>query len=171
MLLRHGKSSWNIPGSSDFERPLNKRGRDASKVMGSYILENAETPALILCSGARRARETLEFSGLAEQEGVSVLIEDGLYLAPTEQLADRISEVADKIDSVLMIGHNPGMGEFAQYLGALGEPSDIQRLQGNFPTCALAVFQMDITTWSTLPGPHIRMISLVFPRELGDISA
>lgn len=170
MLLRHGKSSWKSPGSTDFERPLNERGRDAAKLMGSCIRESGDTPDLILCSGAQRARETLDCSRLAELEGVTVSIEDGLYLASMEQLSDRVSEVANTIDSVLMIGHNPGMGEFAQNLGAAGEPDDILKLRENFPTCAFAAFQLEIPTWQEFPGPQVRLKRLVFPREFNDVS-
>ena len=61
LLLRHAKSSWHDPALTDFERPLNRRGRAAARAIGDYLVRNDLLPDLVLCSAAQRTRETLAF--------------------------------------------------------------------------------------------------------------
>src|SRR6187200_3248617 len=78
-LLRHAKSSWDDPGLPDHDRPLAPRGRKAAKRMGAHLRERGIEPQLVLCSSARRTRETVE--RLALPSGSQVEVEDGLYAA------------------------------------------------------------------------------------------
>src|SRR5262245_41814146 len=107
-LLRHAKSSWKDVSLSDHDRPLAGRGRRASKAMARHLRDRGIEPDLVLCSTARRARETLD--RIAPALGTTAIeIEPGLYGASAHGLLERLHGVQDEIESVMLIGHNPGM--------------------------------------------------------------
>lgn len=143
-LLRHAKSSWDDHNQSDFDRPLNERGKKAAPLIGSIIKERSVSPEKILCSPAKRTRETLEL--LLETSKLDCPIDyiDGIYEASVGELRKILKKVNDDHSSILMIGHNPGMeGLFSDLTG------DYER----FPTAALASISLNITDWSDLnPG-------------------
>jgi phosphohistidine phosphatase len=104
-VLRHAKSSWDDPGLEDHERPLAPRGRRAVKVLAEHFRAEAIDPQLILCSSARRTKETLDGVGLHARTE----IEDEPYSASPGQVLERLQRVSDEIGSVMVIGHNPAM--------------------------------------------------------------
>ena len=79
LFLRHAKSSWSSPDLDDHERPLNGRGRSASATMGRYLEDNDLLPDLILCSTAKRARETLKRASAGWRSVPRVQVEGALY--------------------------------------------------------------------------------------------
>lgn len=149
-LLRHAKSDWGVPGLADHDRPLNERGTGAAPRMGAYIKAKRYKVALVLCSSAQRTVETLKLvkPSLGEPK---VKIEEALYLAEAGQLLERLKRVDDKAESVMFIGHNPGMEQFAQALAA-SPGTDAQeklhrRMREKFSTCALAVISLPVKSW------------------------
>ena len=172
-LLRHAKSSWADPGMSDTERPLNKRGRRGAAVMAGYLAAEGLRPALILCSPARRTRETLGFISEALGSGIPVHIEPELYLADPATVLERLRRVPDTAGSVLVIGHNPGLHELAVELsGAAGgrASAGAQRLKQKFPTAALARFRLKLERWRDLSDEQlaggVRLLGYVTPADL-----
>ena len=172
LLLRHAKSSWAEPGQADVQRPLNRRGRRAAVRMGQFLNETGLRPALILCSSAKRTRETLDL--IADALGhVPIQIEPGLYLADPATLLARLRQIPANVPSVMVIAHNPGLQELATELaGAPGAatPEDRTQLQRKFPTAALARFRLKIADWKSLstdaaPG-KIKLLAVVTPRDL-----
>ncbi len=79
MLLRHAKSSWGAPTLSDHERPLSPRGERAAAAMGMYLARSEPAPDVILCSSARRTRETLDTVRARLSGAPRVSVEDALY--------------------------------------------------------------------------------------------
>lgn len=160
LLLRHAKSSWDDPALADHDRPLAPRGIRAAKLIGAR-LRSDETPVdLVLCSSARRARETVELVGVG---GISVVeIEDGLYGASAGELLARLRGVADDIDVVMLVGHNPAMHDLAVALIA----DDGERAVGKFPTGALATLTF-AGPWPALAPGHAELVAFVKPRDLG----
>jgi phosphohistidine phosphatase len=148
--MRHAKSSWKDASLDDHDRPLAGRGRKASKAIGRYMRDHDVEPELVLCSSAKRARQTLERLGPA---GMDARIEPELYGAGAGSLLARLREVPDEVSSVLLIGHNPGMQELAHRLAGLDD---------KFPTAALATFEVD--GWSRLETAEL--IDYVRPRDL-----
>jgi len=163
LLLRHAKSSWDDAARPDHDRPLSKRGRAAADRMGEHLRRSGERVDVVLCSSARRTRETLERLVLPTQD---VHVEDGLYGAGPDELLDRIRDVPAAAEVVLVIGHDPGMHELAVDLAGpdLGEPAS--RLREKLPTGALAVYEVD-GPWRDLAAGLARLVSFVVPRELG----
>jgi phosphohistidine phosphatase len=120
-------------------------------------------PQLVLCSDARRARETLEgvVPGLDTPE---VRFEDGLYAASAESLLERLRSLPDDIEEVLLVGHNPGLRDV---LLLLAEPGELrQRAQVKVPTGALATLEAELASWSELRPGSARLVVFVVPREL-----
>lgn len=152
-LLRHAKSSWADPALEDFDRPLNQRGRRAMIPIGLYIGEKKLHPDGILCSSAQRTRETLGLL-LPWLRGEAVVwIERGLYLASAEEFLDRVRQVEDTISCLLVIGHNPGLEDFATMLAGTGNAFATAAMQEKFPTAGLAVLDLDAPGWGdTAPG-------------------
>ena len=161
-VLRHAKSSWDDPSLSDAERPLNKRGRRAADAMAGHLRDARVTADLVLCSPARRTRETLELveRGLSKQ---SVRIEPALYGADLETLLDLLRGLPGTLASVLVIGHNPGLQDLVLHLAKPG-PS-VRKVEAKFPTAALATLACP-GEWSSLGARSAELIKYVRPRDL-----
>jgi len=148
ILIRHAKSSWDNPAQDDHDRPLNYRGRRDAPEIGRWLASRGDGPGLALCSTAERTVETLALilPELPVQPPVQHLAQ--LYHAsPSEMLA--ILQTADA-PVVLMVGHNPGIAEFAAMLPALPPPSDELR---RYPTGATLVLDMQGDRWADMqPG-------------------
>jgi phosphohistidine phosphatase len=161
-LLRHAKSSWDDPGLDDHDRPLAPRGRRASALIAEHLRRARIGPVLVLCSSARRTRETLE-TVMPALDPVKVRIERGLYGASSEDLLQRLREVPDEVESVMMVGHQPAIQELALHLAAEG--SELEQVRAKFPTAALATLTF-AGEWSELGHRSAELIAYVKPKQL-----
>jgi phosphohistidine phosphatase len=170
-LLRHAKSSWGDKSLPDHERPLNERGRKAASAMGRHLSGLRHHPALVLASTARRVSETLELI-LPELAGDMAVIRDrALYLATPNTLLSRLQATYTNPDSLLIIGHNPGLHEFAVHLSgevtseAAHDARD--RMKAAFPTAALAVILFPgAQFWREIDYGTGRLDRFTVPRDL-----
>lgn len=162
-LLRHAKSSWEDAGLADHDRPLAPRGRKAAKRMARHVRDAGIRPALILCSSARRTRDTLKRINAELPKDTQVRIEDRLYGASDKDLLDRLREIPDEVVSVMLIGHNPGLEDLAIRLAA---PASRARLEVKFPTGALATFAPAGASWATLEEGKAELVDFVIPKQL-----
>jgi phosphohistidine phosphatase len=162
-LLRHAKSSWGDPGLDDRDRPLTGRGRRAAKAIARYLREQDIAPELVLCSPARRARETLERLEPA-LEGRAVRVEPGLYGASSGELLEHLRGVGDAVGSVMLIGHNPGLQRLALEL-ARPAPA-LHELGAKYPTAGLATLVLQGPTWRDLDRGTAELAGFVRPRDL-----
>jgi phosphohistidine phosphatase len=158
-LLRHAKSSWDEEGLADRDRPLAGRGRRAAKAMARHLKDEKIAPELVLCSPARRTRETLERIGPSGE----VRIEDDLYGASATGLLGRLQEVPDEVESVMLIGHNPAIEELALGLAAGG--ARLEDMERKFPTGALATLTVP-DSWRELGPDSAELVAFVAPKEL-----
>jgi phosphohistidine phosphatase len=161
-LLRHAKSSWKT-GARDHERPLAGRGRRAAKAIAAHLREQGIEPELVLCSTARRARETLERIEPA-LGAPTVLIERELYGAGSGALLERLRGVPDEVRSVMLIGHNPGLQLLALELAR--PAAAVAELEAKFPTAALATLAFSGAGWQGLEPGTADLAGLVRPRDL-----
>jgi phosphohistidine phosphatase len=158
-LLRHAKSSWDEAGLPDRDRPLAARGRRAVELMAGHLRDEKISPALVLCSSARRTRETLE--GI--DPGGEVRIEDELYGASESELLERLRDVSDGTESVMLIGHNPAIQELALSLAGGGKRrAEVER---KFPTAALATLTVP-DRWRELAPGSAELVEFVRPKDL-----
>ena len=162
LLLRHAKAARDTPGQPDRDRPLAPRGRAEAAAMAGAMRRLGLVPDLVLLSPARRTRETL--AALEPWDDMPLVeVQDRLYLAPAAELHAVLTEVAETVRSVLLIGHNPGLHDLAAALAAPGGGALAARLAERFPTGALAEF--------SLPGPWrapgtARSIRFLLPADL-----
>ena len=166
LLLRHAKSSWDDPGLSDFDRPLNARGRAAAASMRTAMAGLGFAPDQVLVSTAKRTQETLR---ALEPWADTPLIEpmDSLYLAPAMGLLRIIQDVQPTVRSVLVIAHNPGLHDLSLHLLGAAEPisSEARRLGEGFPSGALAEFIV-AAPWADLREGGARLVRFLCPRDL-----
>jgi phosphohistidine phosphatase len=162
-LLRHAKSSWKQPDLADHDRPLSGRGRRAAKAIARHVREQRIAPELVLCSTARRTRET--FERLEPAVGTpDVRFERELYGATALVLLDRLHRVPEETGSVLLIGHNPAIEELAL---DLARPSGARsELEAKFPTGALATLELAGMSWRELGRSGAELVGFVRPRDL-----
>jgi phosphohistidine phosphatase len=168
-LLRHAKSSWADPGRADFERPLNGRGRKAALAMAEWLAVRNLAPDLILCSAARRTRETLAAVRPALGPTAEVAIEQRLYLAEEDQLFARLVELDDLAHppaSVILIGHNPGLGDLALRLIPREQQEIRRRIAAKFPTCAFVDLSFPCDAWDAIDARCATLNAYLVPSEL-----
>lgn len=170
-LLRHAKSSWKDDSVEDFDRPLNKRGRAAATAMGAYFSKQHITPAQVLCSSAKRTRETMERLQMALGPAVPVRYEKGLYLAEAPLLLRRMKRLNDSLGSVMLVGHNPGLEQLALLLtseddGTNSDADARRKLASKFPTGSLAVIEVNVIRWHDLKPGCGRLQDFVRARDL-----
>jgi phosphohistidine phosphatase len=169
LLLRHAKSAWGQAGLDDHERPLNRRGERAAEAMAEHIVHKAPRPDLILCSTAVRTRQTLApLVHRLANPAPPIALEKGLYLASEEALLERLRAVGADVRTVLLVGHNEGIGRLAQGLAGSGAPAELARLQEKFPTGALATLQAAEGPWRDLSPGAANLVGFVRPRDLSD---
>jgi phosphohistidine phosphatase len=162
-LLCHAKSSWDDQTLADHDRPLAPRGRRAAKVMAKHLGRKGIAPELVLCSPSTRTRQTLKRIGPGLGKNADVRIEPELYAAPARDLLEVLHKVPDEVESVMLIGHNPGIQDIALSLDSGGAAS--RRGRSKFPTAALATLELN-ATWRELEPGSAELVSLVKPKEL-----
>ncbi|MBD3803927.1 MAG: histidine phosphatase family protein [Rhodobacteraceae bacterium] len=149
ILTRHAKSSWDDPLVEDRDRPLNARGRAAALELGDFLASRGLEPEEVLCSSAQRTRETWDQVAAAVIETrPEVNYVESLYHAAPEMMLQVLRTAS--APTVMMLGHNPGIAEFAHQLPArpLLDP-DFRR----YPTCATLIVDFQIDDWSeVMPG-------------------
>lgn len=166
LLLRHAKSAWGNIGQDDHERPLNRRGERAARRMADHLVASGPRPDLVLCSTAARTRQTL--APLLQALGPSappVSLEKDLYLASEDTLQERLRALPEKIRTVLLIGHNDGIGSLAGALAGRGPAEALADLRGKYPTGALATLQLPRDRWSDLAPAACELVAFVKPRD------
>lgn len=161
ILMRHAKSSWAESGQRDLDRPLSKRGRRSSKLVGEWMKANGYRPDLALVSSARRTQET--WSGVVSVIGAApTTYVPELYHASKEAML-AVLRAAPGRASVLMLGHQPGIGSFARQLVA-APPQD--EAFAKYPTAATTVIDFDGDDWSAAGWDAGRVVDFVVPRAL-----
>jgi phosphohistidine phosphatase len=137
-ILRHAKSSWINPDSSDFDRQLNERGLKTVPQMGEMIFDHQFQPALILSSPAKRAKQTAVLIKETAQIKGKIEYDERIYEASPLRLLQIISETDESVDSLMLVGHNPGLEGLIKAL--TGELRTM-------PTAALAVVDLETENW------------------------
>ena len=144
ILLRHAKSSWEDEALADFDRPLNKRGERDAPLMGLRLKARRERPSLILTSPAKRTRRTaLLIARALEYPPEFLQPERALYLADAQEITAIIKAQPPQFSTLLVVGHNPGLTEFANRL----LPS---LALDNLPTAGVVAVDLPLERWDQL---------------------
>jgi phosphohistidine phosphatase len=166
-LLRHAKSAWGDPALADRDRPLSSRGRAAAKDLAGHVRSRGIVPDAVLCSPARRARETLAAVGAAFPKPVrqDTDFDTAFYGAGPQELVNRFRVLDDSIDSVLVVGHNPTIADLTLGLAGDGEADALARAAEKYPTGGLATLRYE-GSWSALDWGGAFLAEFVVPRDL-----
>ena len=180
VLLRHAKSAW--PDLPDHDRPLAGRGCGDAPVIGRWLRETGCIPDLVWCSTAERATQTWQLAAAELGADPPVSYEPRMYGATGGELAALIRQAPARANTLLLVGHNPGIQELAVTLSAADGDRDtdtaaddgaagaedaeaLDRAARKFPTAALAVLEFG-GDWRELSAGSARLVSFVLPREL-----
>lgn len=158
VLVRHAKSSWKDPAATDFERPLNNRGKRDAPAMAERLAGRGLRPDLIVTSPAKRARKTAVIMARALGYPKSEIRRDReLYLAELETLVAVVSELEEEFSEVMLVGHNPGFTELTDYFtrGSIG----------NLPTSGMAGIEFSTERWREVRRGSGKLRFLDFPKK------
>ena len=161
ILTRHAKSAWADPTMADHDRPLNERGKTAAADLGQWLASRGYVPAQVLCSDALRTRKT--WSGIAPAlPGTPVLdLKPALYHAGPDVMLAVLQHA--QAECVMMIGHNPGICEFASRLVKTAPLNpEFQR----YPTGATTVIDFAADSWADIAYGDGACVDFVIPREI-----
>lgn len=158
ILMRHGKSSYP-DGVGDHERPLAPRGQREAGLAGDWLRETQPPIDAVRCSTAVRTRETLAATGIT----APVVYERGIYEASPRTLIELIQLSDDDVETLLLIGHAPGMPWTAWELAANRNSNQAVELSRKFPTSALAVLEFD-RPWADIDPGTGELVRFHIPR-------
>jgi len=155
ILMRHAKSSWAQSGQPDKQRPLNARGRKDAPRMAEELVARGWEPDAVVCSGARRTRETWSLMEALLGEPRAEF-EDALYLAGLREIRASADGWDDGSECVMVLGHNPGWSDAASHLSG----DSVEMTTAN---CALLIGDGD--TWAEALRSPWELSALLRPRE------
>lgn len=161
LVLRHAKSSWAEPGLSDFDRPLKKRGLADAPAVGEYLRAHDLVPDLIVTSPAQRARQTVALVADGAGYGGEIVVADEFYPGDPEDYVARLRLLDDAYETVMVVGHNPGLSELV---------TDLTGQMPDLPTAALASISLSVDRWADLDldlGTPGELVGVRRPREAG----
>jgi len=161
IITRHAKSSWDNLNLSDHDRSLNKRGREATGLIGGWLKSKSYTPDQVLASTATRCMETWEGIGMAMECDAPVTYESGLYHSSADLILNFLHKAVG--DTVLVTAHNPGVGEFASRI--VRTCPDHPRFYG-YPSGATTVVEFETMDWTQIAFGTGELLGFVVPSEL-----
>ena len=157
ILVRHAKSSRDAPAMPDKDRPLNDRGKRDAPNMGERLAKRHVKPDLILSSPAMRALTTAEIiAKKLDYKLKDIVVDDRLYARGADDLLNVIHKLGDKLERVMLFGHNPELTDLAHRLS-----SEITQL----PTCAVAEFTFEVKSWSNIGKDKPATVALDYPKK------
>lgn len=163
LLVRHAKSSWDSDGD-DHDRELSGRGRRDAKALGELLVSRSLRPDLVLCSTATRTQQTWQRATEGGATAAELRLERGIYHAWVPQLVGLVRAVPDTVDTLLMLGHAPGIPDLVEHLAAREHGSPRwARLDAKFPTCAFATLAVT-GSWSTVGKGRSQLTAYDIPR-------
>ena len=159
LLVRHAKSSWDDPGLSDFERPLNERGKKDAPAMAERLYERGIKIDAFITSPARRARKTAEqFARRYKIEKDDMMLKTELYMAGDDAFHSVVEKLDDRYDCVAIFSHNPGITDFANML------TDARI--DNIPTCGIFAVSIDAKKWKRFREARKDLLFFDYPKAL-----
>ena len=162
LLLRHSKA---VPsdGREDFDRPLADRGLEDARTIGGYIGRNGLIPSVVVYSGARRTHETAELAAARWSPRPELRKDNAIYDASRGALFALIHRLPDSAGSAMLVGHNPGVADLANYLAGHGDEQGRMRLAAKFPTSGLAVIDFAADAWSAVAAHAGELVAFLTP--------
>lgn len=159
LLVRHAKSSWDDPSLSDFDRPLNDRGKRDAPVMAHRLLDAKVKIDAFISSPAKRAGRTARvFAKEYKRKKDEVIYKTELYGAGESEFFDVIGKIDNEFDSVALFSHNPGLTDFANLL--------TETRIDNIPTCGVFAVKSNAKTWSEFKNAKKEFWFFDYPKAI-----
>lgn len=159
LLVRHAKSSWDDPSQSDFDRPLNERGKQDAPQMARRLLAKSIAIDAFLSSPAKRARKTAAlFAAEYNQDKENILLIPELYHASPANFFQVIARAPDTANTIAVFSHNPGITEFVNLLTEV-------RID-DMPTCAIFGVQIAAQNWAQFQEASKTFWFFDYPKSL-----
>jgi phosphohistidine phosphatase len=170
VLLRHAKSAWpdDVP---DLDRPLAPRGRRDAPAAGRWLRDAGLVPDRVLCSTARRARETWELAEGKLGARPRTAFEQRVYGATGEQLLELAHQTPGEVGTLLIVGHDPAVQVLTVELAGPpqggAEAEALARVRAKYPTAGIAVLAFT-AGWPGLTPGQARLAAFATPSDFGD---
>lgn len=157
LLIRHAKSSWDDPGLSDFDRPLNERGKKDAPMMADRLHERGIKLDAFISSPAKRAKRTAEqFAKRYKKEDKDIILKTELYMAIENTFYEVIEKLDDNDDCIALFSHNPGLTDFANSLTEVRTD--------NIPTCGIFAVSIDTKKWNKIREAKKNLLFFDYPK-------
>ncbi len=153
ILLRHAKSDWSDAVTRDFDRPLNDRGRRAAQVMGQWAKGAALHFDRVIASPAVRATETLATFMDSYGKAIDAHWDRRIYLASSATLLDVLRDQPDICETLLMVGHNPGLEDLVLDMVPEGGCPARTEVEIKYPTATIARLDFAADRWADIGRP------------------
>lgn len=158
ILIRHAKSDWHSAADSDFERPLNKRGKKAAPLMGQRLAARGYDPDRMVSSPAERARQTVgEIAKEINFPQQDIEFHEAIYEADLTTLLNLVRNLDDDADTIILVGHNPGFSELGQWLSDAAPDW--------LPTCGLLELELPIDSWAQINEQAAELLCYDYPKN------
>lgn len=156
-LVRHAKSSWTDMSLSDFDRPLNQRGKRDAPIMAEWLRERIGGIDALISSPAKRAKKTAkEFKSAF---GIEVEYHKSLYHADMDEIYSSIYSIPEQVNSVAIFGHNPGFTFFANEFSG-------DDYIDNVPTCGIVGIKTSVQSWTDFSPENAELEFFMYPKKL-----
>ncbi len=162
LILRHAKSSWEDESLKDFDRPLGPRGVEDAPMMGKFLREIGHKPDLIISSSAKRAKETTLYviEGMKVDERI-IRWDSDLYYGSESSYLQGIRNTNEKIERVMLVGHNPTVENVTGALIGSGGAANLR-----MPTAALVCLNTYVLHWEQVQWGTCQLNWMMIPKVL-----
>jgi phosphohistidine phosphatase len=162
ILVRHAKAAEHA--GEDAARPLSERGERDAPAIGRWLAAQDIAPQRAVVSPARRARQTWEMLSPQLSNAPQPDVDDRVFANTTAQLLDVIRETSGDVEALVLVGHNPSIGELARTLDdEHGEVDARDELDRGFPPGGVAIFALN-EDWSAVRERTATLLSMAAPR-------
>jgi phosphohistidine phosphatase len=141
LVMRHAKSDWESGASSDFDRPLNSRGKNDAPEQGKEIKKRKLIPELIISSPANRALSTAKLASKEFDYNDEILLDEDFYFGNITDIVEKIKLTSNKINRIMIVGHNPTWSSIVELLS--GKYVEMK-------TTSVAVINFETSKWSEI---------------------
>ncbi len=157
-LIRHAKSSWSEIGVSDYERPLNRRGKKDLSFMANRLKEFGIKPDLILSSPAKRAKKTTKkIASTIGYDEENIVYKESLYDSSYTNYRYLLDELNDNINSIFIIAHNPTLTDVGEKLSGA--------ILTNIPTCSIVAIEFEVDSFKDITEGIGKIIFFDYPKK------
>jgi len=159
LIMRHAKSDWDNPSISDFDRPLNNRGKASAPLVGHELLKRDKVPELIISSPANRAKTTSELVSKIIGYKQPIQYENEFYFGSIDEMISIIRDTDNLYKRIMIVGHNPTLEELVPDLTG-------DHIERSLPTAAIVSINFDFDNWNQLGLENGELEFIIIPKEI-----